>query len=130
MSHAEQLLNSIPTDIWIGGKQTAASTGERFAVLNPASGEQLATVADATSSDALAALDAASAVQASWAATPARERGEILRRAFELLSARSEEFALLMTLEMGKSIRESRGEVVYGAEFLRWFSEEAVRIGG
>ena len=130
MSRAEQLLTSVPTDIWIGGKQTAASTGARFAVLNPATGQQLATVADATSSDALEALDAASAVQASWAATPARERGEILRRAFELLRARSEEVALLMTLEMGKSIQESRGEVVYGAEFLRWFGEEAVRIGG
>jgi succinate-semialdehyde dehydrogenase/glutarate-semialdehyde dehydrogenase len=87
-------------------------------------------VADATPEDAMAALDAACAVQAEWAATPPRERGEILRRAYEVVVARAEELALLMTLEMGKPVAESRAEVVYAADFLRWFSEEAVRIEG
>ena len=78
--------------------------------------------------DARAAMDAAAAAQDAWAATPARARGEMLRRAFELVQERAEEFALLMTLEMGKPLAEARGEVTYGGEFLRWFSEEAVRI--
>ncbi len=76
------------------------------------------------------ALDAAVAAQDGWAATDPRERGEILRRAFELLVSRGEDFALLMTLEMGKPLAEARAEVTYGAEFLRWFSEEAVRVSG
>ncbi|OZC59824.1 NAD-dependent succinate-semialdehyde dehydrogenase [Rhodococcus sp. 06-621-2] len=129
MSVLSKLL-SVPTDLWLGGKQTAASNNARFAVIDPATGAELTTVADATSEDALGALRLADAAQASWAATPARERSDILRRAFELLQSRSEDFATLMTLEMGKSLRESRGEVTYGGEFLRWFSEEAVRIGG
>lgn len=130
MSRTTNLLESIPADLWIGGKQTPASSGARFAVIDPASGEQLATVADATSADALDALSAAASAQRSWAATSPRTRGDILRRAFDLVHARAEDFALLMTLEMGKSLQESRGEVTYGAEFLRWFGEEAVRIGG
>uniref|UniRef100_UPI0007A521A2 NAD-dependent succinate-semialdehyde dehydrogenase n=1 Tax=Nocardia pseudovaccinii TaxID=189540 RepID=UPI0007A521A2 len=93
-------------------------------------GQVLAEVADATPEDAVRALDAAVAVQAEWAATPSRERGEILRRVFDQLTARAEEFALLMTLEMGKALPESRNEVRYGAEFFRWFSEEAVRVHG
>ncbi|NIL85770.1 Succinate-semialdehyde dehydrogenase [Rhodococcus fascians] len=126
----EQLLSSLPTDLWLGGKQTPAQSGARFAVLNPATGEELTTVADAGAADGIAALDLAAAAQPEWAATPARERAEILRRAFVLLQERAADFALLMTLEMGKSLAESRGEVNYGGEFLRWFSEEAVRIGG
>ena len=101
-----------------------------FAVHDPATGEVLAELPDGTVDDALAALDAAAAAQEGWARTPARERGEILRRAFDLLTERSEEVARTITAEMGKSLAESRGEVAYGAEFLRWFSEEAVRIGG
>ncbi|MGV9301630.1 aldehyde dehydrogenase family protein, partial [Amycolatopsis sp. NPDC003676] len=101
-----------------------------FAVRNPADGSVIAQVADATPDDAMRALDAAVAAGEAWAATPSRERGEILRAVFEQLTARAEEFALLMTLEMGKALAESRNEVRYGAEFFRWFSEEAVRVHG
>ena len=99
-------------------------------VQDPSTGDTIKTIADASVEDAKAAMDAAADASASWAATPPRQRGELLRRAFEAVTARSEDFALLMTLEMGKPLAESRGEVTYGAEFLRWFSEEAVRIAG
>ncbi|XHC09174.1 NAD-dependent succinate-semialdehyde dehydrogenase [Labrenzia sp. ac12] len=98
--------------------------------MDPATGQILKTVADATAADALAALTAASHAQAGWARISARERAEFLRRAFDLLIARTETFATLITLEMGKSLEEARGEVRYAAEFLRWFSEEAARIDG
>ena len=101
-----------------------------LAVEDPATGEVLTEIADATAEDALAALDAASAAQEEWAAWAPRERGEILRRAYEELMARQDELALLMTLEMGKPLAESRGEIAYAAEFFRWFAEEAVRIDG
>jgi succinate-semialdehyde dehydrogenase/glutarate-semialdehyde dehydrogenase len=127
---AASLLADIPTGLLRGGEWACATDGQTFPVLNPATGEQIARVADATPADGVAALDAAVAASESWAATPPRQRGEILRRAFDLLQERKEEFALLMTLEMGKSLGEARGEVVYGGEFLRWFSEEAVRIAG
>ncbi len=123
----------LPNDrrqLFIGGEWRAASGGGRFDVLDPADGSVLADVADGTVDDARAALDAAVAVQADWAATAPRERGEILRRAFDLVTARADEVARLMSLEMGKTIAEAKGEVTYGAEFLRWFSEEAVRIHG
>ena len=99
-------------------------------MLDPADDEVLITVANATAEDAVAALDAACAVQAEWAATAPRERGEILRSVFEAITERAEDIATLMTLEMGKVVAESMGEVKYGAEFFRWFAEEAVRIGG
>ncbi|MBM9468019.1 NAD-dependent succinate-semialdehyde dehydrogenase [Nakamurella leprariae] len=124
----DRVVGAVPTDLFIGGQWVAAA--ERIEVENPATGETLTTVADATPEQGMAALDAAVAAQVSWAATDPRERGEILRRAFELVHARAEQFALLMTLEMGKPLPEARGEVVYGAEFLRWFAEEAVRIHG
>ncbi|MFF0489834.1 NAD-dependent succinate-semialdehyde dehydrogenase [Nocardia sp. NPDC004068] len=124
-----ELLASVPTQLWIGGP-VAATGGATFPVENPATGEPLTHVADATPEDAVRALDAAVAVQQQWAATPARERGEILRAVYEAIVARTEEFALLMTLEMGKALSESRNEVRYGAEFFRWFSEEAVRVHG
>ena len=124
----EDLISSVPTGLWIGGEERAGSS--TFDVLNPATDEVLVSVADATPEDGIAALDAAASVQADWAATPARDRGEILRAVFETLTARSEDLAALITLEMGKVIAESRGEVKYGAEFFRWFAEEAVRIGG
>ncbi|GGL40692.1 NAD-dependent succinate-semialdehyde dehydrogenase [Phycicoccus endophyticus] len=126
----KDLLASVPTRLLVGGRWREASGGARFEVHDPSSGATLATCADATPEDGLAALAAAAGAQASWAATPPRERGEILRRAFELVTARAEELALLMTLEMGKTLPEARGEVTYGAEFLRWFSEEAVRVHG
>ncbi|KHL02286.1 succinate-semialdehyde dehydrogenase [Sinomonas humi] len=125
-----ELLAKVPTGILINGEWRDASGGKTFAVEDPATGKTLLEIADATSEDAVAALDAADAVQTSWARTAPRERAEILRRAFELVTERAEDFALLMTLEMGKPLAESRGEVTYGAEFLRWFSEEAVRDYG
>jgi succinate-semialdehyde dehydrogenase / glutarate-semialdehyde dehydrogenase len=126
----KSLLAQVPTGLLIDGKWRDSSDGRTLDVEDPATGETLASVADATVADGLAALDAAVAAQADWAATAPRERGEILRRAFVAITARAEEFALLMTLEMGKPLAESRGEVAYGAEFFRWFSEEAVRISG
>ena len=124
----ERLLASVPTGLWIGGQERPASS--TFDVLNPATDEVLVSVGNATAADALAAMDAACAVQTSWAATPARERGEILRSVFEMIIDRAQDFATLMTLEMGKVVAESMGEVKYGAEFFRWFAEEAVRISG
>ncbi len=124
----QQLLATVPTGLFIGGAWIA--TENTVPVENPATGDVLARVADASPAQGMAALDAAVAAQKSWAATEPRKRGEILRRAFELLTERSEDFALLMTLEMGKPLAEARGEVTYGAEFFRWFSEEAVRIAG
>ncbi|MEU1524720.1 NAD-dependent succinate-semialdehyde dehydrogenase [Nocardia rhamnosiphila] len=129
MASETEVLASVPKQLWIGGPVDATGGGT-FAVHNPANGEVLAEVADGSPEDAVRALDAAVAVQAEWAATPARERGEILRTVFERITARAEEFALLMTLEMGKALPESRNEVRYGAEFFRWFSEEAARIHG
>lgn len=124
----EDLISSVPTGLWIGGEERqAAST---FNVLDPSDDQVLATVADATAADAVDALDAACAVQAEWAATAPRKRGEILRSVFEKITERADDIAALMTLEMGKVVAESKGEVAYGAEFFRWFSEEAVRIAG
>ncbi|ATQ29260.1 NAD-dependent succinate-semialdehyde dehydrogenase [Rhodococcus ruber] len=120
----------VPTRLWLGGKLTDSATGATFPVEDPATGAVLAEVADASADDGLRALDLAVAAQAEWAATPPRVRGEILRTAFELVHARADDFARVITLEMGKTVAEARGEVNYGAEFLRWFAEEAVRIGG
>lgn len=124
----QALLSSVPTGLWIGGEERAASA--TFNVLDPSDDKVLAAVADATADDAIAALDAACAVQADWAATAPRDRGEILRSVFETIAARADDVATLMTLEMGKVLAESMGEVKYGAEFFRWFAEEAVRIEG
>ena len=129
-SRIRELLSEVPTDLYIDGRWRPASSGKRFDVENPATGEVLTTVADATAEDAMAALDAADRAQATWARTPPRKRSELLRWAFERLTERADDFALLMTLEMGKSLTEARGEAVYGAEFFRWFAEEAVRIDG
>jgi succinate-semialdehyde dehydrogenase/glutarate-semialdehyde dehydrogenase len=125
-----EVLDSTPTQLLIGGVWRNSSSGRTLAVEDPATGRTLVHVADATVEDGDAALAAATAAQPGWAATPPRERGEILRRAFETILARVEDLALLMTLEMGKSLAESRAEIRYAAEFFRWFSEEAVRIGG
>ncbi|MDF2827354.1 MAG: Succinate-semialdehyde dehydrogenase [Mycobacterium sp.] len=122
------LLKSVPTGLWIGGEERKGKS--TFDVLDPSSDEPLISVADATAEDAVAALDAACAVQAEWAATAPRKRGEILRSVFETITDRADDIAALMTLEMGKVVAESKGEVTYGAEFFRWFAEEAVRIGG
>jgi succinate-semialdehyde dehydrogenase / glutarate-semialdehyde dehydrogenase len=122
------LLKSVPTGLWIGGEEREGKS--TFNVLDPSNDQVLTAVADATAEDAIAALDAACAVQAEWAATPPRERGEVLRAVFEKISERAEDIATLMTLEMGKVLPESMGEVKYGAEFFRWFAEEAVRVAG
>ncbi|MBO0680390.1 NAD-dependent succinate-semialdehyde dehydrogenase [Mycolicibacterium sp. S2-37] len=124
----DALLASVPTGLWIGGEERQGTS--TFNVLDPSDDQVLVAVADATAEDAIAALDAAAAVQDEWAATPARKRGEILRSVFETITARADDIAALMTLEMGKVVAESKGEVTYGAEFFRWFAEEAVRIGG
>jgi succinate-semialdehyde dehydrogenase / glutarate-semialdehyde dehydrogenase len=125
-----ELLAKIPTQLYIAGKWVDGHGSELINVEDPSTGKTLATIANANEADGLAALTAAANVQESWAKTPPRERAEILRRTFELVKARSEEFAMLISLEMGKPIAEARGEVAYGNEFLRWFSEEAVRITG
>src|SRR5688572_13800354 len=124
------VLEAAPNQLYIGGEWRSASGGRTLAVEDPSTGETLVEVADATPEDATAALDAAVAVQEEWAAHPPRERGEILRRAFEQMNARAGELALLMTLEMGKPLAESKTEIAYASEFLRWFSEEAVRVEG
>lgn len=124
------LVDSVPTRLLVGGSWREATGGARFDVHDPSSGATITTCADATPEDGQAALAAAHEAQAGWAATPPRDRAEILRSAFEAVTARADEFALLMTLEMGKTLAEAKGEVTYGAEFLRWFSEEAVRVRG
>ena len=126
----EKLLASVPKGLFIGGSWREATGGGLFAVEDPSTGATLAEVADATPGDAVVALDAAVAAQPAWAATAPRERGEILRRAYERLVERTEDFALLMTLEMGKPLADARAEVAYAAEFFRWFAEESVRIDG
>ena len=126
----KSLLARVPTGLFINGKWRDSSDGRTLDVEDPSTGEILTSVADGTVADGAAALDAAVAAQADWAATVPRDRGEILRKAFTEITARAEEFALLMTLEMGKPLAEARGEVTYAAEFFRWFSEEAVRISG
>ena len=126
----QKLIAGLNTGLYIDGTWRDASDGATFDVEDPSTGEVLTTVANATPEDGMAALDAAAAAQASWGSTPPRERAEILRRAFDLVTERADDFALLMTLEMGKPLAEARGEVAYGGEFLRWFSEEAARISG
>jgi succinate-semialdehyde dehydrogenase/glutarate-semialdehyde dehydrogenase len=129
-SSEQAVLEGVPTELYIGGRWRAASGSGTLPVEDPSTGETLIEVADAQPADALDALASAAEHQAEWAAHPPRERGEILRRAYEALTARREELALLMTLEMGKALAESRAEIAYAADFLRWFSEEAVRIHG
>ena len=129
-SDEARVLAGVPTGLFIGGEWRDAAGGGRFEVLDPSTGASLASVADATPADGIAALDAAVGMQDEWAATPPRQRGEILRRGWELIQQRRDDIALLMTLEMGKPLAESLGEVTYGSEFFRWFAEEAVRITG
>ena len=125
-----ELLSSVPNQLLINGKWVDGSGEGSIRVEDPATGKILREISNATAVESLAALTAADNAQASWAKTAPRERAEILRRAFELVRARSEEFAMLISLEMGKPLAEARGEVTYGNEFLRWFSEEASRING
>ena len=124
------VVGAVPTDLLIGGQRVEGGDGLRVEVVDPATEEVLTSVADGTAEDGRRALAAAAAAQGEWGRTPPRERGEVLRRAWELIAERTEDLALLMTLEMGKSLAESRGEIAYASEFFRWFSEEAVRIDG
>ena len=130
VADANVRVEHVPTGLLIGGTWRPASGGATFDVRDPSTGQVLASVADASPEDGIAALDAAAAAQEAWAATAPRERSDVLRRAFDLAREHTEDLAALMTLEMGKPLAESRGEVTYGTEFLRWFSEEAVRIRG
>ncbi|WP_258054650.1 NAD-dependent succinate-semialdehyde dehydrogenase [Streptomyces sp. Ru71] len=124
------VIANVPRQLFIGGQWVPASDGRTFGVENPATETQLCEIADAGAADSARAVEAAVAAQESWARTAPRARSEILRRAYELIVKRTNELALLMTLEMGKPLAEARGEVAYAAEFFRWFSEEAVRIDG
>jgi succinate-semialdehyde dehydrogenase/glutarate-semialdehyde dehydrogenase len=125
----QRVLEQVPKQLYIAGEWRDGAKGS-LSVEDPATGESLCEVADASVEDAQAALDAAAEAGPAWAAHPPRERGEILRRAFEAIISRADELALLMTLEMGKPLKESKAEITYAAEFLRWFSEQAVRIDG
>ncbi len=125
----QRVVADVLKQLYIGGEWRDGAKGT-LGVEDPSTGETLCEVADASSDDAVAALDAAVQAGPEWSQHPPRERGEILRRAFEAINARSDDLALLMTLEMGKPLAESKAEIAYGAEFLRWFSEQAVRIDG
>jgi succinate-semialdehyde dehydrogenase / glutarate-semialdehyde dehydrogenase len=124
------VIKDVPKQLFIAGAWQDAESGRTLAVDDPATGEELCLVADASPADGRRAVEAAVAAQPSWAATPPRVRSEILRRAYDIIVSRTEELALLMTLEMGKPLDQARGEVAYAAEFFRWFSEEAVRVDG
>lgn len=128
--HALEVLSKVNTGLFIDGEWSHAASGASFDVVNPATEDVIATVADGGAEDAHRAIAVAGRAQGSWARTAPRARSEILRRAYEIIMDRQDELALIMTLEMGKSLTESKSEVAYAAEFFRWFSEEAVRIGG
>jgi succinate-semialdehyde dehydrogenase/glutarate-semialdehyde dehydrogenase len=124
------VLSKVPTDLFIGGTWRAASGGGRFDVLDPATGDVIAQVADGSIEDGLAAVNAAAEAGPGWAATPPRQRAEILRRAWELMTERADEIATLISLENGKALTDAKGEAAYAAEFFRWYSEETVRMDG
>jgi succinate-semialdehyde dehydrogenase/glutarate-semialdehyde dehydrogenase len=130
LSQRPAVLDAVPTGLFIGGHWRPASSGQTFDVHDPATGDVLATIADARVDDAMVALDAADAAQASWRRTAPADRADILRRAFDEVHRRRDDFATLMTLEMGKPLAEAHAEINYGADFLRWFAEEAVRVDG
>jgi succinate-semialdehyde dehydrogenase / glutarate-semialdehyde dehydrogenase len=124
------LIKDLPTQLHLAGTWQPSSDGGRFDVLDPATGDVIASVADGTPADALRAVDAASAAGKAWAATAPRERAEILRRAFALMVERGDDLARLISLENGKALSDARGEMAYAAEFFRWYAEEAVRAAG
>src|SRR2546427_10757388 len=126
----DNLLADVPTDLWIGGKWRKSSDGARFDVIDPATENKIASVVSASVEDAKAAVDAASGAFEGWAARKPRERAEILRKSFELIMRDAERLAKLITIENGKALSDSRGEVAYAAEFFRWDAEEAVRAIG
>jgi succinate-semialdehyde dehydrogenase / glutarate-semialdehyde dehydrogenase len=129
-ANEQRVVDAVIPKLFIGGEWRDAESGATLKVEDPSTGEPLCEVASASPSDGKAALAAATDAQAAWAAHPPRERGEILRRAYERITAEADDLALLMTLEMGKPLAESKAEIAYAAEFFRWFAEEAVRIAG
>jgi succinate-semialdehyde dehydrogenase/glutarate-semialdehyde dehydrogenase len=129
-TNEQQVLESIPTKLYIGGNWVDGSEGDTIAVEDPSTEETLVEVASGNTDDAFRALEAASAAQKDWAATPPKERGEILRRAYDAIMARADDLALLMTLEMGKPVEESKAEIVYAADFFWYYAGEAARIEG
>ncbi len=126
----KRVLDLVPTGVFVAGEWRDASDGKTLEVVDPATGKVLKTIADASFEDGQAALQAAHEAQTDWAKTAPRMRAELLRAAFEKVTAMADDFAMLMSMEMGKPFAEAKGEVAYGAEFLRWFSEEAPRIYG
>src|SRR3954451_15971162 len=130
MSSEQAVVEAVPKQLYVGGKWRDGSADGPIAVEDPATEETIAEVANASAEDASAALAACADAQADWQHTAPRERGEILRRAWEIITERTDDLALLMTLEMGKSVKESKAEIAYAGEFFRWFAEEAVRIEG
>src|ERR1700751_2842523 len=126
----DNVLANVPTDLWIGGKWRKSSDNVRFDVIHPATENAVASVANASVEDAKAALDAASDAFEGWAAKKPRERGEVLRKAYELIMRDAERLAKLITIENGKALSDSRAEVAHAAEFFRWYAEEAVRNNG
>ncbi len=124
------VIDAVPKQLLIDGQWRDSSSGATFEVEDPSTGNPLCEIADATADDATAALDAAVAARDEWAATPANERSAILYEAFRKLGERVDGLALLMTLEMGKAVAESKGEIAYAAEFFRWNAGEALRIDG
>lgn len=127
---SEELIREVPKDLYIGGVWQAAIEGERFPVVDPATEAIIAEVASGSEQDAVLAVDAASDAAQGWAAVPARERAEILRKAFELMTDRRDDIATVISREEGKTLTEALGEVAYAAEFFRWYAEEAPRING
>ncbi|MET0510903.1 MAG: aldehyde dehydrogenase family protein, partial [Thermoleophilaceae bacterium] len=128
---AEQtVVDKVNKQLFIGGEWRDGTGGATLEVLDPSTEEPIAEVADATTEDAIAALDAAVDTQKEWAASPPNDRAGILWKAFELMTARADELATLMTLEMGKPVAESKAEILYAADFFRWYSGEALRIDG
>src|SRR5699024_1822466 len=128
MTTEHAAIDYVPKDLFIGGQWVSAASS--MPVVDPSTAQTLCEVADASPDEAMRALDAAAEAQPSWARTSPRERSEILSRAYQLMIDETERLAMIMTLEMGKPLAESRGEVAYAAKFLRWFAEEAVRIDG
>jgi succinate-semialdehyde dehydrogenase/glutarate-semialdehyde dehydrogenase len=126
----EDVLSKVPTDLFIGGTWRAASEGGRFDVTDPATGDVIAQVADASAEDGVAAVAAAHEAGKAWAATPPRQRAEVLRKAWQLMTDRADEIATLISLENGKALTDAKGEATYAAEFFRWYSEETVRMDG
>ncbi|WP_142060872.1 NAD-dependent succinate-semialdehyde dehydrogenase [Pseudarthrobacter sp. B4EP4b] len=122
--------STLQTDLFIDGAWQKAASSATFPVENPATHEIIAHVADGGPEDAARAIEAAGRAQAAWGKSTPRERAEILRRAFDLVIANTDRLAAIMTAEMGKPLAEAKGEVAYGADMLRWFAEEAVRVGG